>query len=435
MIEIIYKGEEKEEAEGNVIKLPKNVRQIGECEHDNKKIYVEDFVMTYVKHFSSRNLKYGILLGNIRRGNNNTYVFITGAVCAQPLLDNDIIFDDDVWTRLYEEIKTYFEDVEIVGWFSSMPSILNNDMPNIQKIHLDNFAGNDKVCFLLDRLECEESFYLYDDGGMKKCNGHYIYYEKNADMQSYMALHAEVNESDNEYEQTSKKKGIHAKVHQLFFDQEDNRDVLKRKTPDYSLAEYIGVNKEDKQQDNKTEIEFEKSSKRVRLPAFASSASSFMLIAILAGTIAMMNTSGQLKQLKSAIAGIGSKETTSAVARLTSDDTADIVDVVGNVQPTTAAGPESSTDAATQPTAQSPTTEAPTQAPTQPVTEAPTTTVQPVVTPVQQEPKYYIVKAGDSLYSISLKNYGNVNMINEIMKANNVKNENFIKEGETILLP
>lgn len=429
MIEIIYKGEEKEENASTVIKLPKNVRQIGECEHDNKKIYVEDFVMTYVKHFSTRNLKYGVLLGNIRRGNGNTYVFVTGAVCAQPLIDNDIIFDDDVWTRIYEDVKTYFEDVEIVGWFSSMPSILNNDMPNIQKVHLDNFAGNDKVCFLLDRLECEESFYLYDDGGMKKCNGHYIYYEKNADMQSYMALHAEINESDDEYEQTSRKKGIHAKVHQLFFEPSENREVLKRKTPDYSLAEYIGINKEEK----KTESPEEVQPKRTRLPSFAYSASSFMLIAILIGTIAMMNASGQLKQLKSAVAGIGSKETTTGASKSTEDDaTAKIIDVVGNVEPTTV--PQATEPVnQTQPSQQS--TEAPTQAPTQAPTEAPTPAPQPVVTPIQPEPKYYIVKPGDSLYSISLKNYGNVTMVNEIIKANNLTNENFIKEGETILLP
>ena len=194
MIEIIYKGEDEENKNDANIKLPKNVRQIGNCEYDNKKIYVEDFVMTYVKHFSSKDLKYGILLGNIKRNNGNAYVFITGAVCARPLLDNEIVYDEDVWTGLYEDIKTYFDDVDIVGWFASMPGMLENDMPNIQKIHLDNFAGNDKVCFLIDRVECEESFYLYDDGGMKSVPGYYIYYEKNADMQSYMALHIEENE-------------------------------------------------------------------------------------------------------------------------------------------------------------------------------------------------------------------------------------------------
>ena len=118
MIEIIYKGEEEALNDEINIRLPKNIRQIGECEHYSHKIYVEDFVMTYVKHFSSQKLKYGVLLGDIKRGNGNTYIFITGAVTANAILDNEILFDEDVWTGIYEEIKMYFEEVEIVGWFA-----------------------------------------------------------------------------------------------------------------------------------------------------------------------------------------------------------------------------------------------------------------------------------------------------------------------------
>ena len=108
MIEIIYKGEEEALNDEINIRLPKNIRQIGECEHYSHKIYVEDFVMTYVKHFSSQKLKYGVLLGDIKRGNGNTYIFITGAVTANAILDNEILFDEDVWTGIYEEIKMYF---------------------------------------------------------------------------------------------------------------------------------------------------------------------------------------------------------------------------------------------------------------------------------------------------------------------------------------
>ena len=104
MIEIIYKGEEKELSDELNLKLPKNIRQIGECEHYPWKIYVEDFVMTYVNHFSSKKLKYGVLLGDIKRGNGNTYIFITGVVTANAILDNDIVFDEDVWTGIYEDI-------------------------------------------------------------------------------------------------------------------------------------------------------------------------------------------------------------------------------------------------------------------------------------------------------------------------------------------
>lgn len=222
MIEIIYKGEDDEKKEDVYVRLPKNVRQIGDSRTEEQKIYMEDFAMTYVKHFGGRNLKYGVLLGNVKHGNGNSYVFITGAVCAKPVLDNEIVFDEEVWTGIYEEIKMYFEDVEIVGWFVSMPGILENDMAQIQKIHLDNFAGSDRVCFIVDYMEGEDTFWTYGDGKMVEIKGHYIYYEKNADMQSYMIVKREDDVLlPQEYDQF-KKKSITSKVHRIFFSDEQN---------------------------------------------------------------------------------------------------------------------------------------------------------------------------------------------------------------------
>ena len=229
----------------------------------------------------------------------------------------------------------------------------------------DNFAGNDKVCFLLDRVECEDSFYLYDEGGMKCLGGHYIYYEKNADMQSYMALHIEENDVPEDYNQ-SRKRSINAKVHKIFFDQGEKQEKVS--SNEYGLAEYIGIKKEEKKQSDVLQ-------KRKRLPAFAYSASTFMLLAVLLGTVAVMNASGQLKELKHTISGMGAGKET----KVTIDGTAKIVDVAGNVEPTK--------------------------------------------------------KTGDSLYSISLKMYGNISMIDSIKKTNNITDEDYIKEGETILLP
>lgn len=100
-----------------------------------------------------------------------------------------------------------------------------------------------------------------------------------------------------------------------------------------------------------------------------------MLLAVLLGTVAVMNASGQLKELKHTISGMGAGKET----KVTIDGTAKIVDVAGNVEPTK--------------------------------------------------------KTGDSLYSISLKMYGNISMIDSIKKTNNITDEDYIKEGETILLP
>jgi hypothetical protein len=444
LIEIIYKGEDEAVNKELEIKLPKNIRQIGECEHSKRIIYVEDFVMTYVNHFNSQNLKYGVLLGNIQRGNGHTYIFITGAVTANALLDNELVFDEDVWTGIYEEIKLYFENVEIVGWFASMPSLLNNDFPGIEKLHIDHFAGDDRVCFLIDREEGDENFFLYEQGGMKKSDGFFIYYEKNMDMQSYMTMHVDKRNIPEDYQQTHKR-GMNVKVHDLIFRaQEEEKEEAE---PERGMRKFMK-----------------------QLPSFAYSASSFMLIAVLAGTVAMMNASGQLKELKTVVNGLVGKEqvTTGAVADA-ERETVKVVEVEGEVtkqevteQPTQST--QSPMDASTQEVIEQITeSESTTEAVSEPVTESPTTTkpedstsreeqvpsqtetsteqiaTEQITTEQVTEPVnaqvYYVIEKGDSLYDISLKKYGTISMIEAIAKANNLQNENLIQEGETIVLP
>lgn len=442
MIEIIYKGEDEERQQEIEVKLPKNVRQIGNCEHESNKLYVEDFVMAYVKRFGNRKLKYGVLLGNVKRGNGNVYMFITGAVCAKPVLDNEIIFDDDVWTGLYEDVKTYFDEVEIVGWFASMPGILDNDMPQLQKLHLDNFAGNDRVCFLIDQIEGEDAFYIYDEGGMKNCGGYYIYYEKNADMQSYMVLNQDENEIPEDYEQ-SRKRSINTRVHRLLFQQ----DKIQEKPQE--LVEYrVPI-------DEKSGNGFVK---RRKLPTFAYSASSFMLLAILLVTVAFMNASGQLKDLKNAVSNIGKGNDSKEQPK----DTPKVVDVAGNVEPTSSDKPKGGSDKSsdeksvsdngtgndTQAGSDSTTKSEDTTKKEQTVSQEETTkkeeTTQPTTpqettsdkaTVSAKEQQFYVVKAGDSLYSISLKNYGTTEMIDKIKEANGISNGDYIKEGQRIVLP
>ena len=424
MIEVIYQGEKEVTTNEEELKLPKNVRQIGDCScgesgfgsyaPEDVKIYVEDFVMTYIKHFNSNNLRYGVLLGNVKKSNGYTYFFITGTVLAKPVLDNEIIFDDKVWTGIYEEVKMYFDDVEILGWFASMPGMLENDMLQLQKIHLDNFAGNDKICFVLDRIECEDSFCYYSNGGMKKCNGHFIYYEKNENMQSYMMMNEEVSEVPEDYEQ-SKKRFINAKVHRLLY---KNEETIKEKRT---------------------------------LPTFAYSASSFMIIAVLLVTIALMNASGQMEELKSVVAGIN-QDSNKQIEKEASE--VEIVEAGTNPEIATTTGADSvqnnikdnddketnnsAVDKESQ-TAEESSSSEQTKS-TQETSKSEETTegeseVTPSVVPNQATSSTYTVKSGDSLYSISMEVYGSSDNVEKIKELNNLENENYIKEGDIILLP
>lgn len=185
MIEMVYSSKETEEL--SEVRVPKNIHQIGE-NTSSRKIYIEDYVMTSLKKKpeDENSIKYGVLLGEIKRAKGNTYVFVKGLVETREVIENSIIFNDDIWASIYKDIKKYFEGLEIIGWFVSVPYTVQNDMSSIQKIHLDNFAGNDKVCYLSDRTEHEDGFFAYDTGGLKKQPGYYIFYEKNEKMKKYL---------------------------------------------------------------------------------------------------------------------------------------------------------------------------------------------------------------------------------------------------------
>lgn len=74
MIEVVYSGEEHEEQDE--VRIPKNIHQIGN-NSSNKKIYIEDYVMTYLKKSPSGedNVKYGVLLGDVKKGKRKCLYF------------------------------------------------------------------------------------------------------------------------------------------------------------------------------------------------------------------------------------------------------------------------------------------------------------------------------------------------------------------------
>ena len=211
MIEMVYSSKESEE-QGNVT-IPKNIRQIGE-NNSNQKIYVEDNVITNLKKRTGKqeDVNYGVLLGEIKRKNGNTYVFVKGMVEVREVIENSLIFNDDIWAAIYKDIKKYFSKMNIVGGFVSVPYRVRDDLKGIRKLHLDNFAGNDKVCFLTDRTENDENFYMCKQGNLEKQSGYYIYYERNEKMKKYIkSLNNEKNESNENNVAKENSKGVTSK--------------------------------------------------------------------------------------------------------------------------------------------------------------------------------------------------------------------------------
>ena len=198
MIEVIYEKEQEQEESMKTGWIPKNIRQIGNPEGE-RKIYIEDYVVSYInklarpEHIYSRG---AILVGESKNTKNGSAIFISGAIEAPNLeLDMDeTVFNNEIWTQIYDTIKTYFPNLEVVGWFLSRLGFSAQINEKIQKTHLENFPGKDKVLYVVDSLEKEDAFYLYEQGRLKKQEGYYIYYDRNENMQNYIQSKSEKEE-------------------------------------------------------------------------------------------------------------------------------------------------------------------------------------------------------------------------------------------------
>ena len=201
MIEIICNKDDSDKSEENpkdnntCIRRPKNIKQIGDVSSD-KKIYIEDYAFTYINSIaynSPQEEQAGVLLGELAKEGNERCVFVKGVIKAAlgDTSDTGIYFNENIWNKIYSDREKYFPDLSVVGWFAVMPEVTDERMARLKKLHLDNFAGNMKTLYLVDTVEKEEHFYLYENGTLKRQKGYVCFYERNYEMQEYMLERSE----------------------------------------------------------------------------------------------------------------------------------------------------------------------------------------------------------------------------------------------------
>ena len=186
MIEIVCKNGLQEEEKK--LCLPKNIRQVG-SPRGRHKIYIEDYVYTYLKAAAQKRESCAVVfLGKSQVAKEIRYTFVSGAVeCGPGVFQWDsICLDENFWSHIEGEKQRYFPEKEIVGWFLGKTGQAMELAPVVEAAHRKYFPGRDKILMLMDILEQEEVFFIYDQGYLQKREGYYIYYEKNLPMQEYM---------------------------------------------------------------------------------------------------------------------------------------------------------------------------------------------------------------------------------------------------------
>lgn len=452
MIEIICENEEKNEEELPVvrrsIRLPKNVKQIGEPPQE-RRIYIEDYVYTYITSISgeskaygsgsSRVSFYGLLLGETKKSSQEICLFIRSAVrFIPPEEDEDIVstggkdeyrmteknseenseeisekvsFSQDVWTSLYDSVEKYFKGQEILGWFlcaDSRKTTVDSESQTlgawVQKLHFDNFAGAAKAFFMVDSNLHEEYFYMVENGKLTRQGGFICFYERNEAMQEYMLATRPPKSVDNNIDDSV--------IHNF-------RTIIQERKEEAAKHQSISV---------------------------MYGICAFMVVVVTAIGINMMNSYQKMKTLDNSMNKIAKEiaNMNAEAENFTTGENTPVIKIDGNVYPTEAGNADKESVAATvsatvgivpantEGAAENTTSaQEQTQAASQTATQAVTTTA----TAAPPSQKKYIVEKGDTLMSICKKMYGDSLRYKDVMELNKLDNPDKLLIGQELLLP
>ncbi|MBR1391232.1 MAG: LysM peptidoglycan-binding domain-containing protein [Lachnospiraceae bacterium] len=392
MIEIIQKKDEgkAETQERKISSLPKNFRQIG-SPNGVKRIYMEDFVYTYL-HSEYRKLqerRVCILTGRTEKTEDSFCLYINGAFEFKDLDYRDFVpvFNEASREEICLLMKQHFPESDLLGWFYDQKGVSPKLTPELEKLHKKFFGGNNRVLFLSDSLEKEETIYLYEDQVTHRQNGYYIYYERNERMQEYMI--------------TSR---------------EDTPEEIKpEEVRDEALKNYreMFLNKPDKQPDSKNALLY---------------ATGMLVVLVLCITgISLFNNYSKMKNIEDTVAAMSGFLSGEKEAVEDTEYQVVIEEVAGNVEPQET---ESDTEEQTEQMISADAEE--------PQQETAETWTQPEAVTQENETLqqgFYIVQPGDSMTSICQKIYQDAGRIEELCELNGIDEADKIYAGEKLILP
>ena len=437
MVETIHKKEVTSEEAGKkqnlVFKMPKNIKQVGKT-GQNPEIYIEDYAESYLRRLSEcdyTECRAAVLVGEVVQLERNRVVFVQGAIEAEGAVqENELHFTQAIWDDVYEQVKTYFPNREVVGWFLGGPGFLLEAEEMLLRTHLDQFAGKDRVFYKVDSVEKEARFYLYEKSCLYPRPGFFIYYEKNEEMQNYMLSRKVTRSTEFGFEEPTVK---------------ELRQVLQKKQEEQKqTSENATLEEGKKLQQGKSEFQAASAGQNLsgvtRLFYIAGTLAAFTVLIIGMAVLQNLDTKEPMQDTLNQATGTNVTSAPEFVPQITtadleeeeSEDIFSYLESQGVVlNPNVTEVPETS--------------ESSTQGAEAVLTVAPTAT--PTMVPGESEQVLsgngistgdyiqYTVQPGDTLAGICYRQYGSTARMEEIQAINQIVNENKIYSGQMLLLP
>lgn len=392
--------------------LPKNVRQIGNVS-DSSKIYVEDYVDTFFNQLcdkAEQEMIGAFLVGETVQDEDQDYIYVYGAIRMKELgvKGKDFVVGEHVWKHACETCKEYFGNAEILGWFITGGEHSLEVNHNINKIHQKYFPREKSIFVTKNARDKEEKFYIYKYHDMMECSGHYVYYEKNVEMQNYMIS-------------TRKKVGF---------------------TPSEIIEDRVTKNFRSIIREKNEQTEKKSHSRLVY------GMSTFLVLVIVVIGVTMLNNYDKIQNVQNSIGILSDKNSKEDEDEAVEALGGNVTSQIGENEETDAENiqnEDKESDSSQAQEAESEETQTETEQPddsqstvTEPDNTEPTETkpneTKPEVGQVT-ESTTYVVKKGDTLETISREKYGDVSRVDAICELNGLDDGNLIFIGQKLLLP
>lgn len=426
--------------ENENFELPTNIKQIGSISDSGLRVYMEDYVYTYIQQYASSSgcdEKIGILVGLDCVINGQDVIFISGAIQGKFSKQSSgmEVLTEESWEYIDTQMDIYFKGLKIIGWIYVQPGygeFLNTLHMNY---HRENFKSFYQVLFLNDPMEKMSCFFAWDNktGDLKTLRGYFIYFDRNEGMHEYML--------DN----------------RIVKMKEDSNEVVER-TKREEVAKTLEVVRKPRTTRNRNKTVAEQK-KMINL--FGSLSAVLFLVCFIMGA-GLIQNDDRITKLEDQLAAIDNSYKY-LLAQIKEDNTQSVF-AAQSVQTTTEQNnnkeeisakviEENGKNISNQ---QIPVTQKSTEKPTEQSTETIvlTTVAEPTtkkqvnnnqVTGEKQKdnsqkttleiPNTYTVKEGDNLSSISRKFYGNGSMMEKIMQENELDDPDKIYFGKVLKLP
>lgn len=423
--------------------LPTNIKQIGSIS-DGLKIYVEDYVYTYIQQygiFAENSEKIGLLVGRREIIDKSEVLFLSGAIQGKFSKNENGMetLTDRSWEYINRQLEIYFDNLEILGWIYIQPGYGDYLNDNLIAFHNDNFRFHYNVLYICDPMEKINGFFARNEatGNIEPLRGYFIYYDRNDGMHEYMLQNRLVKAKEEETDEN----GIYIDINNPTRRADEEISEFRRKSRASRKRGRIIIEQK-------------------KMVNILGSLSAVLFVVCFIMGAGLVRNDDRLNNLESELAEInksytyltsiindGNVQNVFAAQNVQKADNEKKQNFNGELQKKAVIDVNDSKNeniVKTEPQSEKITEQNLTQEQTQTDATEKTTNIESSVVDKSEESsksksvdnrKTYVVQKGDSLSAISEKFYGHKNMTEEIMRENNLDNPDMIYFGKVLYLP